>query len=134
MKRYGPYKHSMGYIFYIEIYESGKRKSVLEHNDVMERIIGRKLTVCEEVHHKDKNRSNNSPDNLVLKDRTIHRREHALEQGESEVLQLKCVECGKDFDRKANYERHNIKKGRKEGPFCGKKCAGKYFSRIYTKH
>lgn len=39
---------------------------VTEHRLVMEKIVGRFLTKEEVVHHKDKVRSNNKPDNLVL--------------------------------------------------------------------
>jgi hypothetical protein len=43
--------------------ESGQ---VLEHRLVMEKKIGRYLTKDEVVHHKDKNKANNHPDNLEL--------------------------------------------------------------------
>lgn len=39
---------------------------VLEHRLVMEHILGRFLLPTEVVHHKDKNKLNNSPDNLEL--------------------------------------------------------------------
>ena len=39
---------------------------VLEHRVVMEKMIGRLLLPQEVVHHKDKNRGNNHPDNLQL--------------------------------------------------------------------
>lgn len=37
-----------------------------EHRWVMEQMIGRRLTREEEVHHKDRDRTNNSPHNLQL--------------------------------------------------------------------
>ena len=39
---------------------------VREHRLVMEKVLGRYLTPFEVVHHKDKNKLNNSPDNLEL--------------------------------------------------------------------
>lgn len=39
---------------------------VREHRVVMERMIGRLLTANEIVHHKDGNRLNNRPENLLL--------------------------------------------------------------------
>jgi hypothetical protein len=41
---------------------------VPEHRTVMERVMGRKLTPEETVHHKDGNRTNNDPANLELWD------------------------------------------------------------------
>ncbi len=37
-----------------------------EHKIVAEKMLGRKLTDKEVVHHLDENRSNNSPDNLLI--------------------------------------------------------------------
>lgn len=50
---------------------------VFEHIIIMQHKIGRNLTHCEVVHHKDKNKLNNSPDNLVLCDnQSKHIREY----------------------------------------------------------
>lgn len=46
--------------------KSIKGKFYLEHRLVMEGMIGRRLIKGEVVHHKDKNRLNNSPENLEL--------------------------------------------------------------------
>lgn len=48
----------------------------LEHQFVMEKILGRALSDGEVVHHKDGNKSNNSPDNLQLTTQSEHIREH----------------------------------------------------------
>lgn len=53
---------------------------VREHRLVMERKLGRALSRREVVHHKDGNRSNNHPDNLVLyQSNGDHLREHMAE-------------------------------------------------------
>lgn len=49
---------------------------IYEHRYVMEQKIGRYLRSTEIVHHKDGNKQNNHPDNLVLK---FSNAEHALE-------------------------------------------------------
>lgn len=41
---------------------------VLEHILVAETILGRRLKPNEEVHHKDRDRANNEPDNLHIYD------------------------------------------------------------------
>ena len=42
------------------------RKLAFEHRVVMERVLGRYLTVDEVVHHRDGDPSNCSPDNLEV--------------------------------------------------------------------
>lgn len=52
-----------------------------EHVVVLMEKIGRPLADNELSHHKDGNRQNNAPDNLELKTRTGHAREHANSPG-----------------------------------------------------
>jgi hypothetical protein len=52
------------------IYIHGRKN--YEHRLVAEEMLGRSLKKDEVVHHKDGNRSNNSPDNLVVMKRQEH--------------------------------------------------------------
>lgn len=62
---------------YIYITKNGKQ--VMEHRWLIEQKIGRPLTECEVVHHRDRDRQNNRLDNLVLTSRSEHSSYHASE-------------------------------------------------------
>jgi hypothetical protein len=64
---------------YVTIRVDGKK--VYLHRWVMEQKLGRPLEYGEIVHHKDKNRLNNDPDNLELcTDQGAHMRHHHWEK------------------------------------------------------
>jgi hypothetical protein len=69
---------------YVKIYapehpsvKNGTSKYVGEHILVMEKKLERYLLPGELVHHEDKNKQNNNPDNLELKTRGVHCAHHA---------------------------------------------------------
>lgn len=66
---------------YRHIYVDGKYRR--EHRLVVEKLLGRKLTGDEDVHHKDKDRLNNDPENLEVLDKSTH---NELHEGEKEAL------------------------------------------------
>ena len=70
---------------------------VYEHLLVMEKHIGRYLTVGEVVHHLDGNRTNNDISNLVLCESPS---EHSKLHGNMERYMFELIKCGKIvFDR-----------------------------------
>lgn len=121
-KRYGPYASSAGHLFWVELDEDGGRRSVWVHREVMERKLGRALLPTELVHHKDRNKTNNDPDNLELTTRSDHAREHAVA---AEVLEVVCSWCRGKFLRRVSIERRR-KVRETQGPFCTRRCAGAY--------
>lgn len=62
-----------GYVAY-----RSHNKYIYQHRLVVEQAIGRKLTKNEIVHHRDKNKLNNSITNLILLSNSEHRKLHAL--------------------------------------------------------
>ncbi|MDL2342327.1 MAG: HNH endonuclease [Patescibacteria group bacterium] len=50
---------------YVQV-RTGTNSYQPEHRLVMEKMLSRKLEIKEVVHHVDRNRSNNHPDNLML--------------------------------------------------------------------
>jgi hypothetical protein len=114
--------------FYLEGYractviEDGRRRTVLQHREVVEASLGRTLESWEIVHHRDGNKLNNAVENLEVVTKSAHSIHHAKP---AKYVMLTCLLCGKGFERRANKEKHNRKQG-KIGPFCGKSCAGKF--------
>jgi hypothetical protein len=77
---------------YIAIYMPEHERSfengcVYEHILVAEKMLGRKLKPAECVHHKDKDRTNNSPDNLMI-----------FQTNEDHIAYHGGAECIKDDD------------------------------------
>ena len=56
-----------------------KKKYIYLHRAVMEQELGRYLEPMEQVDHKDKDKTNNSPSNLRLVNFKDHQRDHATD-------------------------------------------------------
>lgn len=59
---------------YIRVTIDGRR--LPEHRFVMEQLLGRQLSTREQVHHKNKDRHDNRPENLVVLDIVDHAKLH----------------------------------------------------------
>lgn len=60
-----------------EIRGDRKKRYIYLHRARLEQKLGRYLKQHEQVDHKDRDKSNNSPSNLVLKVQGEHQRDHA---------------------------------------------------------
>lgn len=101
------YIDSNGYVltyipFHPRAISSGSFKGyVYEHIVVAENILGRPLLTGDVVHHLDKNRSNNSPDNLLILSGPMHGKLHRwLDKNiitpigiYQERIQAGCIRC-----------------------------------------
>lgn len=105
---------------YIEIYmpdhPRARGRYVFEHIVVLEKKIGRPLREEEEVHHKNRIKTDNRPENLQPINSGDHTRLHAPERRRGKML--RCVVCNQEFYRKPSHvERSKC---------CSRKCVGKY--------
>ncbi len=66
-------------------------KWVAEHCLVAEQKLGRKIKSNEVVHHKDGNRQNNNPENLLVEDRGDHRLTHVAAIRRIRELEMKVA-------------------------------------------
>lgn len=99
-----------------------KNGYVLHHRIVVENLIGRLLTEHEIVHHKNHNKKDNSPANLVLMLGSEHNRQHALERGRL-MATLCCPWCQISFVRECR--RTFLIKG-SEYTCCSPSCRGSF--------
>ena len=69
----------------------GQKKYI--HREVMEKVLGRKLTRDEHVHHINRDRKDNRPENLIVISNREHQKLHKIE----ETKRMVCAECSKEF-------------------------------------
>lgn len=100
-----------------------------EHIVTAEKMLGRQLKEGEEVHHLDLNRSNNSPDNLLVLNGPMHSKLHTWldknviipKPGYAERKELGCIRCV-SCDNPIEY-------GKK---YCSKECSNKERSKVFS--
>lgn len=66
---------------YGESRKDRKKKYVYLHRAILEQKLGRFLEPGEQADHKDKDKSNNSPSNIVLVEIGPHQKDHARNRG-----------------------------------------------------
>ena len=99
------------------------------HDIVMENLLGRTIDPdVEAVHHKDHDRFNNSPDNLLVLTHDEHSKLHAEERIMNTVwTEFECPNCGKHF-----FRRRSDIAGKRNKLFvaCSNHCRGKLSATI----
>jgi hypothetical protein len=111
------YSHNQGYLRV----RNERGEIVLQHRDVMERKLGRKLLSNEIVHHKNEVKTDNEPSNLE----TLTRAEHtSLHQAPAARVDVECAHCGQTFEKEARRIKAQAKLGRNTH-YCGRACKGK---------
>lgn len=120
-----------GYVAYAVRYEDGSKRTVLQHREVVEQSLGRRLASTEIVHHRNHDKTDNRLDNLEVLSNSDHASHHA--QRPIEWADAKCLGCGKEWRIRASVLRGNAKKGR-VGPFCSKQCSGRYGANVQVRN
>lgn len=121
---YGPYKRKDNR-FHIILYntETKKGKTISYAKYLMEQYLDRKLLPNETVDHIDEDPTNNNLSNLQVLTRVDNIKKSAKSP---EMIEVKCPECGVEFNAYARRYRSNQLRRGSIGPFCSRSCAGKY--------
>lgn len=130
VKRYGPYYHkSTGYMYYVDICISGRRKMNYVHREVVRQQKGRNLRTSEIVHHKNGGKIDNDKKNLKITDAVSHAKQHARPVV---WIEFKCalLECGKTVRRRRS-KTHAVH-GRAMLAFCSHVCRGRHYGAFNT--
>jgi ribosomal protein L24E len=99
----------------------GKNKTISLPKAIVESITGVRLTPNQTVDHNDRNKLNDNPSNLVVRNRSEH---SSLDALRVQVQPVNCVNCGCSFIPSRG--QINSRAASKAGPFCSSKCSGHY--------
>ena len=115
---YGPYLRKDGRQ-HVVLYSSSlnSRKTVSLPKVLVEINTGERLKPGETVDHIDRDFTNDSLDNLLVRSRHEHT---SLDVKRVEYEPIACVRCGTMFTPTSKHGR------RESGPFCSRKCTGEH--------
>jgi len=126
---YGPYvnKDKRKRIVLVSKKDCHQKTSVSYPKYLVETSIGRYLNVNEQIHHKDGDFSNDEISNLEIVKLGKHQRLHNPPKVFEDKL-TKCFWCHKLFlmTKKHQFHRRAKRTQNRPGPFCSRKCSGKY--------
>lgn len=99
----------------------GKTKTISYPKALVESNLGRTLLPNETIDHHDRDKTNDDLNNLKIKNRSEH---SSIDNIRVKVEPIECPQCGNTFTP----TRHQIttRAESKAGPFCSRKCSGKY--------
>lgn len=104
---------------------------VAEHVLIIEEHLGRYLFDNEVVHHRDRNRSNNTLGNLQVMTQSEHAKIHAQAP---KVIELTCSNCGKIFTKRYNQYITKSTKYSQKDFYCNRRCMGSAFGNYRPKN
>lgn len=114
---------SSGYVLaHAPGHKRSTRGRVFEHILVMEKQLGRPLQPGEYVHHIDHDKTNNSPENLLLTNHSEHAKLHWREKKESgwtpkPPLEKQCPTCREEF---------RVPFSKRAQVYCSRRCARRF--------
>lgn len=128
VRAHGPYtRKSDGRKYMNVFFEDGSHSTRSYPKWLMEQKLGRELHPREEtIDHIDRDFTNDDFDNLRIVPMSKHTKEDHVRV---KMVRIVCVLCGKKALKNPRHLNHNANM-KKAGPFCSKKCAGKYSAEV----
>lgn len=126
MKIYGPYTRKDGRKHVVLVREDGTKTTKSYPRLLMEDFLGRELLPEETVDHINHDKTDDRLENLqilTLSDNV--KKEMCRTHREAKSFSFVCPCCGHPATKPLNFVKRNRQQG-KEGPFCSRKCAGKF--------
>lgn len=128
MKIYGPYERKDGrkHVIHYDL-NTRNRRTQSYPRYLMEQHLGRELESWEHIDHINDDCTDDRIENLQILTLAENNRKSARP---AEIGSYICPECNKTFSKSAAIVRHNQGVYKKFGPFCSRRCAGKYSARL----
>lgn len=117
---YGPYRRKSDGRFIVTLRRDGCNRTRQFSRLALEITLGRRIPKKYDVHHRDRDHGNDDLRNLQL----VFRKDHARLDAIRAVSTACCVYCAASFE--LSKEQRNKRSKVKYGPFCSRRCAGKY--------
>lgn len=127
MNVYGPYQDKIdNRMRCIIVHDNGRKQTVSYPRLVMESYLGVTLDPSEDIHHIDGDVTNNNIENLEVVYHKDHCKEHSLKY--KEPIVVNCFYCGTEFELNTKRQSQRVRDSKrgKQGPFCSRRCSGKY--------
>lgn len=93
------------------------------HRVLAENKAGRILESWEHVHHKDEDKTNDTPDNLEVLTIDEHGKHHAMH---TDLIDVICGFCGKPFQLKPHVYKQRLSRNKHGKCFCSRACGTSY--------
>lgn len=123
-KIYGPYTAKDGRQRVFITYKNGRKRTVSYPKWLKEQELGRELDpVKETIDHINRDFTDNTPDNLRIIPISLHVQEDVKRV---KLIVLSCIYCGEQTKPRSPRFARRAAKNNKAGPFCSKRCSGKY--------
>ena len=134
MRIYGPYLRKDNRKHICILHDDGRRQTKSYPRYLKEIILGRELEPHETVDHINNDFADDSPGNLQILTRSENaKKEFTRPHRKRKLLTFECPVCGMLATRPLDQVKHNLKSN-KNGPFCGRSCAGRFSTGTPLKH